>query len=250
MGANIGTTITSWFLSLAGIEGDSFLIRMLKPSSFAPVLAIIGVFLILFVKNQRKKELGMILTGFAILMTGMDTMSGAVKPLAHNERFTGLLTMFSHPLLGMAAGTVITAVIQSSSASIGILQALCATGAVGYDTAIPIIMGQNIGTCVTAILSSIGTGKNARRAAAVHLYFNIIGTAIFLITFYLCNAAFHFSFMGEAANAAGIAAIHSLFNISATMLLLPFAGGLEKLAILTIPDKKEQTGKKGNVSCH
>lgn len=250
MGANIGTTITSWFLSLAGIEGDSFLIRMLKPSSFAPVLAIIGVFLILFVKNQRKKELGMILTGFAILMTGMDTMSGAVKPLAHNERFTGLLTMFSHPLLGMAAGTVITAVIQSSSASIGILQALCATGAVGYDTAIPIIMGQNIGTCVTAILSSIGTGKNARRAAAVHLYFNIIGTAIFLITFYLCNVAFHFSFMGEAANAAGIAAIHSLFNISATMLLLPFAGGLEKLAILTIPDKKEQTGKKGNVSCH
>ncbi len=250
MGANIGTTITSWFLSLAGIEGDSFLIRMLKPSSFAPVLAIIGVFLILFIKNQRKKELGMILTGFAILMTGMDTMSGAVKPLAHNERFTGLLTMFSHPLLGMAAGTVITAVIQSSSASIGILQALCATGAVGYDTAIPIIMGQNIGTCVTAILSSIGTGKNARRAAAVHLYFNIIGTAIFLITFYLCNAAFHFSFMGEAANAAGIAAIHSLFNISATMLLLPFAGGLEKLAILTIPDKKEQTGKKGNVSCH
>ena len=240
MGANIGTTITSWFLSLAGIEGDSFLIRMLKPSSFAPVLAIIGVFLILFIKNQRKKELGMILTGFAILMTGMDTMSGAVKPLAHNERFTGLLTMFSHPLLGMAAGTVITAVIQSSSASIGILQALCATGAVGYDTAIPIIMGQNIGTCVTAILSSIGTGKNARRAAAVHLYFNIIGTAIFLITFYLCNAAFHFSFMGEAANAAGIAA----------MLLLPFAGGLEKLAILTIPDKKEQTGKKGNVSCH
>ncbi len=238
MGANIGTTITSWILSLSGIEGDNFLIRLCKPTSFSPILAAIGIIMLLFMKNEKKKDIGSILVGFAVLMFGMETMSGAVKPLADVPEFTGILTAFSNPLLGLIAGAILTAVIQSSSASVGILQALCVTGAVSYGTAIPIIMGQNIGTCVTALLSSIGASKNAKRAAMVHLYFNIIGTAVFMILFYSINYFIHFGFMTDAANGAGIAIVHSAFNIFATLVLLPFSKGLEKLACLTIRDGK------------
>lgn len=240
MGANIGTTITSWILSLSGIESSNFFIRLLKPSSFSPVLALIGVCFLMFSKKEKKKDVGMIMVGFAILMTGMDTMSGAVKPLADVPEFTSILTMFSNPILGMLCGAILTAVIQSSSASVGILQALCATGAVSFGTAIPIIMGQNIGTCVTAVLSSIGAHKNAKRTALVHLYFNLIGTIIFMAVFYTINAFAHFAFMEESANAAGIAVVHSAFNVAATILLLPFSKVLVKLACMTIPDSAEE----------
>ncbi len=240
MGANIGTTVTSWLLSLTGIEGGNFFVTLLKPSSFTPVLAIIGVILIMSSKLERRKEIGAILIGFSVLMFGMDTMSGAVKPLADVPEFTGILTMFSNPFLGMLAGALLTAVIQSSSASVGILQALCATGTVPFATAIPIIMGQNIGTCVTALLSSVGASKNGKRAALVHLYFNVIGTVVFMIIFYSLNAILHFPFMQEPAGAAGIATVHSLFNIGATLLLLPFSRGLEKLAMLSVKEKEEE----------
>ena len=244
MGANIGTTITSWILSLTGIQSDNFIIQMFKPTSFSPVLAIIGVIFILFINDSKKKDIGTIFIGFAILMYGMDMMSSAVKPLAEVPEFTNLLLKFSNPLLGVIAGALLTAVIQSSSASVGILQALCLTGAVPFSAAIPIIMGQNIGTCITAILSAIGAKKNAKRAAAVHLYFNLIGTVIFMTVFYLINAVVGFSFFHQAARSgaatpAGIAVIHSVFNVTATIILLPFAKGLEKLACLTIRDKKE-----------
>lgn len=239
MGANIGTTITSWILSLSGIESDSFFIQMFKPTSFSPILAIIGVAFLLFAKSEKKKDIGTIFLGFAVLMFGMDSMSAAVKPLADVPEFTGILTAFSNPLLGMLAGALLTAVIQSSSASVGILQALCVTGAVSYSVAIPIILGQNIGTCVTALLSAIGAKKNAKRAAMVHLYFNIIGTTVFLIVFYGLNMVLHFEFLGQAADAAGIAVAHSAFNIFATAILLPFSSGLEKLACLTIRDEEE-----------
>lgn len=240
MGANIGTTVTSWLLSLTGIESGNFFVQLLKPTSFSPVLALIGVCFIMFSKKEKKKDAGTIMIGFAILMTGMETMSGAVKPLANVPEFTGILTMFSNPVLGMIAGAVLTAIIQSSSASVGILQALCATGAVNFSTALPIIMGQNIGTCVTAMLSGIGASKNAKRAALVHLYFNIIGTVIFMIVFYTINAVVHFSFLDTAASAMGIAVIHSSFNIAATIMLLPFGNGLVKLACLTIPEEKKE----------
>ena len=240
MGANIGTTVTSWLLSLTGIESGNFFVQLLKPSSFSPVLALIGMIFIMFTKNEKKKNLGTIMIGFAILMFGMETMSDAVKPLADVPEFTGLLTMFSNPILGMIAGAVLTAIIQSSSASVGILQALCATGAVSFGSAIPIIMGQNIGTCVTALISSVGANKNARRAAMVHLYFNIIGVTVFLGGFYGLNAVVHFDFVNETIAAWGIAVVHSAFNIAATIILLPFANGLEKLAILTIPDDAEK----------
>lgn len=239
MGANIGTTATSWILSLSGIEGDNLFIKLLKPSSFSPILAIIGVAYIMFSKREKIKDIGMILVGFAILMTGMDTMSAAVKPLANVPEFTNILTMFSNPILGMIAGAVLTAIIQSSSASVGILQALCITGSVSYGAAIPIIMGQNIGTCITAIMSSIGASKNAKRAALVHLYFNLIGTTLFMIVFYAINAVIHFEFLGDAANAAGIAVVHSVFNITATIILLPFSDMLEKLACFTIREDAE-----------
>ena len=239
MGANIGTTVTSWILSLTGIQSDNFIIQMFKPTSFSPVLAIIGVIFILFINDSKKKDIGTIFIGFAILMYGMDMMSSAVKPLAEVPEFTNLLLKFSNPLLGVVAGALLTAVIQSSSASVGILQALCLTGAVPFSAAIPIIMGQNIGTCITAILSAIGAKKNAKRAAAVHLYFNLIGTVIFMTVFYLINAVVGFSFFHQAATPAGIAIIHSVFNVTATIILLPFAKGLEKLACLTIRDKKE-----------
>lgn len=236
MGANIGTTVTSWILSLSGLQGDNVFVKLCKPSSFSPLLVVIGVIFLLFIKDEKKKDIGAIMVGFAVLMFGMETMSDAVKPLANVPEFTGILTAFSNPVLGMIAGAVLTAIIQSSSASVGILQALCVTGAVSYGVAIPIIMGQNIGTCVTALLSSIGATKNAKRAAMVHLYFNIIGTVVFMVIFYTVNAVVGFSFLGTATNAAGIAVIHSLFNVFATMLLLPFGKGLEKLACLTIRD--------------
>lgn len=239
MGANVGTTITSWILSLTSIEGDSIWIKLLKPSSFSPILAMIGVSLILFSKNMKKKDIGTILAGFAILMTGMDTMSAAVEPLAEIKEFTNLFLMFSdNPLIGVVVGALLTALIQSSSASVGILQALCLTGSVTYASALPIIMGQNIGTCVTALLSGIGASKNARRASFVHFYFNIIGTVIFMVAFYLLNAIIGFSFMGQAATAAGIAVIHSCFNIAATLVLLPFRDVLVKIATLTVRDSK------------
>ena len=241
MGANIGTTVTSWILSLTGIEGNNLLVNLLKPTSFTPILAIIGIFLIMASKQEKRKDIGAIMIGFAILMFGMETMSAAVKPLADVPQFTHILTMFSNPILGMLAGAILTAVIQSSSASVGILQALCLTGSVPYATAIPIIMGQNIGTCVTALLSSIGAGKNAKRAALVHLYFNVIGTAVFMIVFYSLYAFIDFPFMHDAAGVAGIAVIHSLFNIGATILLFPFANMLEKLATLTIREDEEET---------
>lgn len=240
MGANIGTTITSWILSLSGIESSNFFIKLLKPSSFAPMLALIGVAFIMFSKKEKKKDVGMILVGFGILMVGMDTMSGAVKPLADVPAFTNLFVMFTNPILGMIVGALLTAIIQSSSASVGILQALCATGSVSYAAAFPIIMGQNIGTCVTAIISSVGANKNARRAALVHLYFNVIGTVVFMVGFYAINAFVHFSFMENVAGAAGIALIHTIFNVVATLILLPFTKGLEKLAYLTIREDEDE----------
>ena len=242
MGANIGTTMTSWLLSLTGIQGDSIFMQLLKPSSFTPILAIIGIFFIMMSKSSKKKDIGTILMGFAILMFGMETMSAAVAPLADNEQFTHILTMFSNPVLGVIAGAVLTAVIQSSSASVGILQAMCATGAVTYSTALPIIMGQNIGTCVTALLSAIGANKNAKRAALVHLYFNLIGTIVFMVLFYTINAIFPFEFFTESANQAGIAIMHSVFNIFATIIWLPFMKLLEKLAYISVRDKKSDNG--------
>ena len=240
MGANIGTTVTSWLLSLTGIEGSNLFLKLLKPSSFSPVLAAVGVVLTMTAgENDKKKNIGSILVGFAVLMFGMETMSGSVAPLAENPRFTGILTAFSNPLLGLLAGLVLTAVIQSSSASVGILQALCVTGVVSYGTAIPIIMGQNIGTCVTALLSGMGASKNAKRASLIHLYFNLIGTLLFLVVFYGLNSFLQFPFLTETAGAADIAVIHSLFNIGCTMVLYPFSGMLVKLAELSIPNGEE-----------
>ncbi len=239
MGANIGTTVTSWILSLSGIQGDSIWIQMLKPSSFSPILAVIGIAFLMFSKNEKKHDIGMIFLGFTILMYGMDAMSGAVAPLANVPEFANVLLMFSNPVLGMIVGALFTAIIQSSSASVGILQALCMTGAVTYGTALPIIMGQNIGTCITALLSSIGAKKNAKRAAFVHLYFNMIGTTLFMIVFYSINAFVNFEVLQDVASPAGIAVIHSVFNILTTIVLLPFGKGLEKLATLTIRDKEE-----------
>ena len=239
MGANIGTTATAWLLSLSGIEGDSFLIQMLKPMSFSPILAAVAIVFMMFMKSEKKYDIGLILIGFAVLMYGMDIMSSAVKPLADVPEFISVLTMFSNPVLGVAAGAVFTAAIQSSSASVGILQALCKTGAVTYGTTIPIIMGQNIGTCVTAILSSIGANRGAKRVAAVHLSFNIIGTIVFLAVFYTANALVHFDFLGNVVNPANVAVIHSIFNIGCTLLLLPFTKVLEKLANLVVKDAPE-----------
>ncbi|MBQ3600527.1 MAG: Na/Pi cotransporter family protein [Lachnospiraceae bacterium] len=247
MGANIGTTITSWILSLSGIEGDAFWIKMLKPSSFSPILAFIGIVLMLFTKSEKKKDIGTILLGFTVLMFGMDMMSDSVSGLKDVPEFTSILTMFSNPILGLLAGAVLTAIIQSSSASVGILQALCITGAVPFSVVIPIIMGQNIGTCVTALLSSIGAKKNAKRAAFVHLYFNVIGTTIFMILFYLVNAFVHFEFLGQAANAAGIAVVHTIFNVVATLFLLPMSGILEKMAVLTVRVNEEEATTVGNL---
>ena len=244
MGANVGTTVTAWLLSLTGISGDSVIVQLLKPSSFTPVLALIGIIFYMFVKNTEKKDTGMILLSFAVLMYGMESMSGAVSGLKEVEGFTNLLTVFSNPILGVLAGALLTAIIQSSSASVGILQALSTTGAITYASAIPIIMGQNIGTCVTALISSIGANKNAKRVAFVHLYFNIIGTVVLLLLFYSVNSFVHFAFVDLQANQFGIAITHSMFNLLCTALLLPFGAGLGKLATLTIkdaPTKEEAT---------
>ena len=240
MGANIGTTITAWILSLAGIESSNFFVKLLNPRSFSPILALVGVIFIVFLHNEKKKDIGNIMVGFAVLMFGMNTMSGAVKPLAQVPEFTNILLKFSNPILGVLAGALLTAVIQSSSASVGILQALCVTGAVQYGTALPIIMGQNIGTCITAMLSSVGATKNAKRAAVVHLYFNIVGTIAFMGVFYLLNTFLHFSFINDVAGPAGIAVIHSAFNVIATVVLLPFGDVLVKMACATIRDTKEE----------
>ena len=239
MGANIGTTVTSWLLSLTGLESGNVFVQLLKPSSFTPIMAIVGVAFILFTKAEKKHDIGSILVGFTVLMCGMDMMSAAVKPLANVPEFTNILLMFTNPIMGMIAGLVLTAIIQSSSASVGILQALCVTGAVKYSAALPIIMGQNIGTCVTALLSAIGASKNAKRAALIHLYFNLIGTVLFMCVFYAINAVFPFAFLDDAANAAGIAVIHTTFNVLATATLLPFGGLLEKLATLTVRDDEQ-----------
>ncbi len=244
MGANIGTTITSWILSLSSIEGDSVFLQLLKPSNFTTVLALLGVIFIVFVKSEKKKNIGMILVGFAVLMVGMDNMSAAVKPLRDVPEFTNILLMFSNPILGMLAGAVLTAIIQSSSASVGILQALCVTGQVPFATALPIIMGQNIGTCVTALISAIGAQTNAKRAALVHLYFNVIGTIAFMLGFYGINTFVDFAFLNTPADAAGIATIHTVFNVVATLLLLPFSKLLEKLAILTVKEVKDPKKEK------
>ena len=241
MGSNVGTTVTSWILSLSGLEGDTFFIQLLKPSSFSPLLAFIGIILYMC-RSERKKGIGTIFIGFAILMTGMSAMSAAVEPLENEPWFTEMFVQFSNPILGVLAGTILTAIIQSSSASVGILQALSSTGVITYSSALPIIMGQNIGTCATALISSVGTNKNARRAAMVHLYFNLIGVTVFLVSFYTLNSFLHFSFVGDIIEPWGIAIVHSVFNLCTTIILLPFANVLEKLAVLTIPDdaKKEE----------
>lgn len=244
MGANVGTTVTSWILSLTGIQGESLVIKLLKPSSFSPVLALIGIILYMAGKNDRKKDMGEILLGFAVLMFGMESMSDAVKPLADVPEFTNILTMFRNPILGMVVGALLTAIIQSSSASVGILQALSVTGVFTYGSVIPIIMGQNIGTCVTAMLSSLGANKSAKRTAFVHLYFNLIGAVIFMVVYFALNAVLHFGFTDDTVGAAQIALIHSIFNIFTTLLLLPFIRLLEKLAYLTIPVSEDEKESK------
>lgn len=240
LGANVGTTVTAWILSLTDVGGTSFFLKLLKPTSFSPILAIIGVALLSTSNKEKHKNIGTIMVGFAVLMFGMDTMSTAVEPLAEMPEFSHILLMFSNPVLGMLVGLVLTAIIQSSSASIGILQALCATGVVSYATAIPIIMGQNVGTCVTALISSAGAGKNAKRAALIHLYYNIIKTVAFMAIFYAFNAFVHFDFLSDAASAVGIAVIHTAFNVAAVVVMFPISSVLEKLAYLTIPETEEE----------
>ncbi len=239
MGANIGTTVTAWLISLTGIQSDSFIMRFLKPSSFSFVLALIGIILYMFCGKSGKKDIGSALLGFTVLIVGMDYMSAAVKPLADVPEFQRILLLFTNPILGVLTGALLTGIIQSSSASVGILQALSVTGAVRYSNAIPIILGQNIGTCVTALLSSVGTNKNAKRAAVVHLSFNIIGSLVFLILFYTVNAFVGFPFFNDVIDKAGIAVVHTTFNVFSTLLLLPFTKQLEKLACFIVRDGKE-----------
>ena len=236
MGANVGTTVTAWLLSLAGIDSGNVWIKLLKPTSFTPVLALIGIIFYMFCKDAKKKDTGMILLGFATLMFGMDTMSGAVAGLKDVPGFAELFIMFKNPILGVLVGAVLTGIIQSSSASVGILQALALTGQVSYAAAIPIIMGQNIGTTVTALLSSVGTNKNAKRAAVVHLMFNVIGVVVLLTVFCIVKAVFAPAILNESATMYGIAIAHSLFNILCTAMLLPAGNILEKLAIRMVPD--------------
>ncbi len=236
MGANIGTTVTAWILSLAGIESSSFLVRLFKPSSFTPILALVGIVFYMMSKNSKRKDTGMILLGFATLMFGMETMSGAVSGLRNVPEFQQLFLIFTNPVLGVLAGAVLTAIIQSSSASVGILQVLTSTGAVSYGAAIPIIMGQNIGTCITAMLSSIGTTRNAKRAALVHFAFNLIGAVVWLAVFCLVKAIFAPIFLTQSADLMGIAVFHSMFNILCTLLILPFSRFLEQMVCRVIPD--------------
>jgi len=240
MGANIGTTITSWILSLSGIEGDSFFIKMLKPTSFSPIIALLGIILIMSKKSDKNKVIGNVCLGFAILMFGMNAMSIAVEPLADVPEFTKILTMFSNPVLGVLAGAILTAIIQSSSASVGILQALSVTGSITFGSAIPIILGQNIGTCATALLSCIGANKNAKRVAFVHLYFNVIGAVLFLIVFYIANAFIDFAFLNDSVSSFNIAVVHTVFNVLSTAVMFPLVNMLEKLAYLTVKDTEEK----------
>ena len=241
MGSNIGTTLTAWILSLSGIESESFLISMLKPENFSPILALVGVILIMTAKQEKRKDLGSILCGFAVLMYGMELMKDAMSPLADMPEFETLLIRFNNPILGVLVGAVFTGIIQSSAASVGILQALSLTGSVTYGMAIPIIMGQNIGTCVTALLSSIGTNKNAHRVAAIHISFNLIGTLIFLIIYYGLDFFLHFAITDQAITPFAIAVVHSIFNVATTLMLLPFSKQLVKLANLMVRDKKGST---------
>ncbi len=240
MGSNIGTTVTAWILSLIGIESDNVWVRLLKPESFSPVLALVGIILMMSAKSSRKKDIGSILIGFAILMYGMDFMSDSVSPLADSPKFASILTAFSNPLLGLLTGLVLTAVIQSSSASVGILQALSLTGGISYGMAIPIIMGQNIGTCATALISSIGVSKNAKRVAVIHISFNIIGTVIFMTLYFIAHFLIDMPFIASAISPVGIAVVHSIFNITTTVLLLPFSKQLVKLAEGTIKTEPEK----------
>ena len=239
MGANIGTTVTAWLLSLAGIDSGNVFVKLLKPSSFTPALALLGIIFYLFCKSAKKKDTGMILLGFATLMYGMETMSGAVSGLGELPAFRQMFVMFKNPVLGVLAGAALTAVIQSSSASVGILQALAVTGQVSYGAAIPIIMGQNIGTCVTAMLSSVGANRNAKRAALVHLSFNVIGTAVWLTAFCLLRALLRPALLEEPASLLGIAAAHSVFNVLCTLLMLPLSGFLERLVKVLVPDARQ-----------
>ena len=243
MGANVGTTVTGWLLSLSGLEGDSVITQMLNPNAWSPILGFIGIWLYTFGKDRRR-GVGKIMLGFAILMTGMGIMSSAMSPLADEPWFMQLFLSFKNPVLGVIAGAVLTAVLQSSSASVGILQALCSTGAVTFSAAVPIIMGQNIGTTVTALISSAGANKNAKRTAFVHLYFNLIGTVVFLLGFYGLNAVIGFSFFNETANTFGIAIVHTVFNLVTTAILLPFNRVLERLAIMTVPDSPTDSGEQ------
>ena len=243
MGANVGTTVTGWLLSLSGLEGDSVITQMLNPNAWSPILGFIGIWLYTFGKDRRR-GVGKIMLGFAILMTGMGIMSSAMSPLADEPWFMQLFLSFKNPVLGVIAGAVLTAVLQSSSASVGILQALCSTGAVTFSAAVPIIMGQNIGTTVTALISSAGANKNAKRTAFVHLYFNLIGTVVFLLGFYGLNAVIGFSFFNETANTFGIAIVHTVFNVVTTAILLPFNRVLERLAIMTVPDSPTDSGEQ------
>ena len=244
MGSNIGTTLTAWLLSLTGIESENFFVNFLKPKNFSPLLALIGILLIMGSKRQRRRDVGRVMMGFSILMYGMELMSGAVSPLADMPGFTHFMTAFTNPFLGVLVGAAFTGIIQSSAASVGILQALAMTGSVTYGIAIPIIMGQNIGTTVTAMLSSIGTNKNARRAAVVHLLFNVIGVVVLLTVFCIVRAAFAPALLNESATMAGIAVTHSVFNILCTAMLLPAGGLLEKLACRIVPDDPQTQGEK------
>lgn len=242
MGANIGTTVTAWLLSLSGIQGENIFLQLLKPTSFAPILAIIGVIMLNFMKKGKKQDIGLILVGFALLMIGMSTMSSALEPLAEVPEFTNILVMFSNPILGVLVGAAMTAIMQSSSATVGILQALSSTGSLPFGSAVPIIMGQNIGSCVTTLLSSVGANKNAKRAAFLRLYAIVIGTVIFLILYYSLDAIFDFTFTGESATVFSIAMVHTVFNVFTTVILLPFTKGLEKLAKLTIREGRSASG--------
>ena len=240
MGANIGTTVTAWILSLGGISSDNIVMQLLKPTSFTPVLALVGTVLLMFGKSSKKKDTGSVLLGFATLMFGMDTMSGAVAGLADIPAFQNLFLMFKNPILGVLVGAILTAIIQSSSASVGILQALSVTGQVSYGAAVPIIMGQNIGTCVTALISSIGVSRNAKKVAVVHLSFNIIGTLMCLVPFSIGNMIFKWAFIDTAITPFMIAIVHSVFNVVATAILLPFSKQLEWIANRIIRDKEKK----------
>lgn len=230
MGSNIGTTITAWLLSLVGVSSDNIVLNLLKPQSFSPIMALVGVILFMAAKSNKKKDSGLVMIGFAILMYGMSFMSESMEPLQHSEKFTGILTALNNPILGVLAGLLITAIIQSSSASVGILQAISMTGGLSYGMAIPIIMGQNIGTCVTSLISSIGVNRNAKRVAAIHISFNIIGTIIFMGIFYLAHYIVDFSFINNSVSPVNIAILHSLFNILTTIILYPFSNKLVNIS--------------------